>query len=70
MTNWESFFAAIDEGEGERCPHGNLLPMPKTREQREAERKQFNRTFCMWYVIAQSMYFGALLAYLCTRGGR
>jgi hypothetical protein len=68
MTNWESFFAAIDEGE--RCPHGNLLPMPKTREQREAERKEFNRRFFFWCGLAYVLGIGLVIGYLCARGGR
>jgi hypothetical protein len=57
-------FAPIDEGE--RCPHGKLLPMPKTREQREAERKDFARRFFWWCMGVWSLL---MVAAMCIMRG-
>jgi hypothetical protein len=60
----------FDATEQERCKHGNVLPMPKTREQRQAERHEFNRQFAYWFAAVYIAGMMAVIAWMWMRGGR
>jgi hypothetical protein len=68
--NHPHFLFADTENEDRRCPHGKLLPMPKTREQRAAERQQFNRRFFLACLSIWCCGMGLLVLWLMHRGGR
>lgn len=67
MNTHTKVFFATDEPLDPICPHGKVLPMPKTREQRDAEMARFNGLFAFWFAVGYCAVVCAALAWLSAR---